>query len=301
MNREIETAYRSGFAGVVGRPNVGKSTLMNALVQHKVSITSPKPQTTRHRILGIKTTREAQIVFVDTPGINYAENRAINRYMNRAAHGAIEDVDVILFVIEALAWTPKDERIVERVGASGHPVILVPNKVDRVKPRSQLLPFIDELAKRYGFAEIVPVSARKGDNLARLEETLTARLPPGDPMFPEDMVTDRSERFLAAEIIREKLIHRLNQEVPYRLSVEIERMTRERGVLEVHATVWVERPGQKAIVIGRGGELLKQVGTAARRELQNLSGCGVDLRLWVKVKDGWSDNDRALAALGYVE
>lgn len=301
MSSKTEPEYRSGFAAVVGRPNVGKSTLMNALLKHKVSITSPKPQTTRHRILGIKTTPSAQVIFVDTPGINYAENRAINRYMNRAAHGAIEDVDLILFVTEAPAWTDRDEQILERVGGTGHPVILVPNKIDRLKRRSRLLPFLDELARRHDFTEIVPVSARKGDNLERLERTLTGYLPAGEPMFPEDMLTDRSEQFLAAEIIREKLIHRLNQEVPYRLSVEIERMTRETSVLEIHATIWVERPGQKAIVIGRGGELLKKAGTAARRELQALFDCGVDLRLWVKVKDGWSDNERALAAFGYVE
>lgn len=301
MSKKTESTSRCGFAAVVGRPNVGKSTLINALLMRKVSITSPKPQTTRHRILGIKTTSDGQIVFVDTPGINYAETRALNRYMNRAAQGAIEDVDVVLFLVEALRWTSQDEGVAERIKASGRPTILVLSKVDRVRPRSKLLPFMDEMAREHGFDEIVPVSARRGENLEDLESAIKARLPQGDRLFPEDMFTDRSERFVAAELIREKLILRLDQEVPYRLSVEIEDMAVRHGVWHVGAVIWVERPGQKAIVIGRKGELLKQVGTASRRELQKLLGRDVDLRLWVKVKDDWSNNDRALAALGYVD
>lgn len=301
MSKEIESTSRCGFAAVVGRPNVGKSTLINALLMRKVSITSPKPQTTRHRILGIKTTSDGQIVFVDTPGINYAETRALNRYMNRAAQGAIEDVDVVLFLVEALRWTSQDEGVADRIKASGRPTILVLSKVDRVRPRSKLLPFMDEMAREHGFDEIVPVSARRGENLEDLESAIKARLPQGDRLFPEDMFTDRGERFVAAELIREKLILRLDQEVPYRLSVEIEDMAVRHGGWRVSAVIWVERPGQKAIVIGRKGERLKQVGTASRRELQKLLGRGVDLRLWVKVKDDWSDNDRALAALGYVD
>lgn len=301
MTKDAESTLRCGFAAVVGRPNVGKSTLINALLKRKVSITSPKPQTTRHRILGIKTSGDAQIVFVDTPGINYAETRALNRYMNRAAHGAIEDVDVVVFVAEALKWSPQDQRVEERIKGSKRPIILVLNKIDRVRPRSGLLPFIDELARDHGFDEIVPISARRGENLEALESAIKRRLPRGEPLFPEDMITDRSERFNAAELIREKLILRLSQEVPYRLSVEIEEMAARHGVLHINAVIWVERPGQKAIVIGRKGELLKQVGISARREMQRLFGQRVDLRLWVKVKDDWSDNDRALASLGYIE
>jgi GTP-binding protein Era len=301
MTKDTEATLRCGFAAVVGRPNVGKSTLINALVMRKVSITSPKPQTTRHRILGIKTSADAQIVFVDTPGINYSETRALNRYMNRTAHGAIENVDVAVFVVEAMNWRPQDQRVEERVKASKRPVVLVLNKVDRVRPRSKLLPFIERLANDHGFEEIVPLSALRGENLLALESAIKRHLPEGERLFPEDMFTDRSERFVAAELIREKLILRLNQEVPYRLSVAIEEMVARRGVLHVSAIVWVERPGQKAIVIGRNADLLKLVGTSARRDMERLFGQKVDLRLWVKVKDDWSDNDRALASLGYID
>ncbi len=301
MNKETESTFRCGFAGVVGRPNVGKSTLINAILKRKISITSPKPQTTRHRVLGIKTTSDAQIVFVDTPGINYAEKRALNRYMNRAAHGAIEDVDVILFVVEAMKWTPQDQRVAERIKASERPTILVLNKVDQVRPRSKLLPFMEEMARQHGFDEMVPISARRGENLERLEFLIKLRLPQSERLFPEDMFTDRGQQFVAAELIREKLILRLDEEVPYRLSVEIEDMSVRCDVLHVSAIIWVERPGQKAIVISRKGELLKHVGTSARLDMQRLFGQRVDLRLWVKVKDGWSDNDKALAALGYIE
>lgn len=296
---EVET--RCGFAGVVGRPNVGKSTLINALIGQKLSITSPKPQTTRHRILGIKNTPEAQIIFVDTPGINYRETRAINRYMNRAAHGAMEDVDVILFVVEALQWSSGDSKVLERIGTVAVPVILVANKTDLARPKERLLPYISECANRFEFEEIIPVSARRGDNLEALEKTLLRVLPPGARLFPQDMLTDRSERFMVAELIREKLIRRLDKEVPYRLSVEIEEMVTKRGVLHVGAIIWVERPGQKAIVIGRNGEMLKQVGTLARGDIQRLVDSGVHLNLWVKVKAGWSDNARALAEFGYTE
>lgn len=301
MSDQAESILRCGFAAVVGRPNVGKSTLINALLMRKVSITSPKPQTTRHRILGIKSTSDAQIVFVDTPGINYAETRALNRYMNRAAHGAIEDVDVVLFMVEALNWTAQDQRVQERIKSSGRSTITVVNKIDRVRPRTRLLPFLDALAKEHGLDEIVPVSASQGENLEELESAIKARLPESERLFPEDMFTDRSERFIAAELIREKLILRLEQEVPYRLSVEIEDMSVRRELLHVSAIIWVERSGQKAIVIGHKGELLKQVGTEARLEMQERFGQRVDLRLWVKLKDDWSDNERALAAMGYVE
>jgi GTP-binding protein Era len=301
MIKGTESTLRCGFAAVVGRPNVGKSTLINALLGRKISITSPKPQTTRHRILGIKSASGSQIVFVDTPGINYAETRALNRYMNRAAHGAIEDVDVVVFVVEALKWSKQDQRVEAHIQASKRPTLLVLSKVDLVRPRSKLLPFIDELAKNRSFDEIVPVSARRGENLEALESVIKRRLPRSERLFPEDMLTDRGDRFVASELIREKLILRLEQEVPYRLSVEIDEIVARDNVMHIGAIIWVERPGQKAIVIGRKGELLKQAGTSARRELERLFGQRVDLRLWVKIKDDWSDNDRALASLGYLD
>ncbi|MDX1514180.1 MAG: GTPase Era [Gammaproteobacteria bacterium] len=293
--------FRCGFAGVVGRPNVGKSTLVNAILGQKVSITSPKPQTTRHRILGIKNSAKSQLVFVDTPGINYREARAINRYMNRAAHGAIADVDVILLVVEAMNWTEQDSAVQERISRAGTPVILVINKIDLARPRDKALPYVQACAARGNFDDIVPVSARRGENLARLEQVLESKLPSGEPVFPTSMITDRSDRFIAAELIREKLMRRLDQEVPYRLSVEIEQMKPRRSVLHVGAVIWVERPGQKAIVIGRSGEMIKRIGTLARRDMQRTFGCGVHLDLWVKVKAGWSDDERALTRLGYVE
>lgn len=301
MSKMADSDARCGFAGVVGRPNVGKSTLVNALLGRKISITSPKPQTTRHRILGVKSTPNCQTVFVDTPGINYRETRAINRYMNRAAHGAIEDVDVVLLVVEALKWSRGDAAVLDRVSVVKSPVLLVVNKIDLARPREQLLPYIQACDERGKFDEIVPVSATRGENLARLEQLLTERLPSGERLFPEDAITDQSDRFIAAELIREKFIRRLDQEVPYRLSVEIENMAMRRGVLHVGAVIWVERAGQKAIVIGRKGEMLKLVGTQARQDMQRAFGCGVHLDLWVKVKAGWSDDERALAQLGYVD
>jgi GTP-binding protein Era len=295
----VKSHFRCGFAAIVGRPNVGKSTLLNALLKRKVSIVSPKPQTTRHRILGILTTDDAQIIFVDTPGLHSGEGRAMNRHMNRAALNSLADADVNLFVIEALRWTPEDQRVLDALVERGRPIIAIVNKVDKVFPKERLLPFLDELSKRANFLELIPLSGLKGSGLDVLPQTIARHLPESPPHFPPDQVTDRSDQFLAAEIVREKLTWRLRQELPYGLTVGIERFGEEDGRLLISAVIWVERAGQKAIVIGQGGEQLKEVGRAARLEMNELFKRSVHLELWVKVKENWSDNEQALRQLGY--
>ena len=290
---------RCGLVAIVGRPNVGKSTLLNHLVGQKVSITSPKPQTTRHRILGIKTTRTAQAIYVDTPGLQRRVGRAINRVMNRAAQSSLHEVDLVVFVVEALRWTEDDEWVLERIRERRVPAILVVNKVDRVRVKDDLLPYLADVAARMAFEEVIPVAARQGLNLGVLEREVERRLPESVPLFPADQVTDRTERFLAAEIIREKLVRRLGEELPYRLSVEVEAFAEEGPITRIQAIVWVERAGQKAIVIGAQGRTLKAVGTAARQDLERMLGRSVFLGLWVKVREGWSDDERALRQMGY--
>lgn len=291
--------HRCGFTALVGRPNVGKSTLLNALIGTKVSIVAPKPQTTRHRILAMLNRPQSQIVFVDTPGIHAQARRVMNQYMNRSALASLQDADVLLFVIEALQWTEDDDRVLERVQAARRPTIAVVNKVDRVHDKARLLPFIAELATRTDFREIVPVSAQKQDNLARLPELIEQLLPESAPLFPADQITDRSERFLAAEIIREKLTWRLREELPYGLTVELERFGEHEGRFVIGAIIWVERTGQKAIVIGAGGERLKEIGRLARLDLNDLLKRNVHLELWVKVKENWADSEQALRTFGY--
>ncbi|MBL8264884.1 GTPase Era [Steroidobacter sp.] len=291
--------YRCGFAAIVGRPNVGKSTLLNAMLGRKVSIVSPKPQTTRHRILGILTRAEEQIVFVDTPGIHSGARRAMNRHMNRAALSSLADADVNLFVVESLSWSEEDQRVLEALQEQKRPIILVLSKFDKVHPRERLLPFIQELNRRAEFVEVVPLSALKKNNLEQLPAIIAKHLPLSPPHFPPDQVTDRSPEFQAAEIVREKLTFRLHQELPYGLTVAIEQFKEEDGRLLVNAVIWVERTGQKAIVIGQGGEQLKEVGRSSRIEMSNLFGQPVHLELWVKVKENWSDNEMALKQLGY--
>jgi GTP-binding protein Era len=293
-------AHRAGLVALVGRPNVGKSTLLNVLVGQKISITSPKPQTTRHRIVGILTGPGYQAVFLDTPGLHTRQSRRLNRAMTRAALGSIADADVLLFVVDATRWTAEDEAVLERVKQSGKKAVLVVNKVDRVKPRDRLLPLLERLAGRHGFEAVVPLSALAGDNVERLVSLLPALLPAAAPLFPEDQVTDRSERFLAAEVVREKLTLALEEELPYGLTVEIERWQEEDdGRLLIGAVVWVERVGQRKIVIGEGGARLKDVGRAARLELNELLGRRVHLELWVKVREHWADSDAALRQFGY--
>lgn len=290
--------FRAGFAALAGRPNVGKSTLLNALVGEKVSIVTPRPQTTRHRILGLVNLPQAQIAFVDTPGLHHGARRALNRAMNRTAAAALADAEVVLFVVEAGRWTPEDQLALDRVAGSGRPAIAVVNKMDRVRPREAALPYVEELAARYAFVDVVPCSAREHDNLDRLVQRICAQLPVSPPLFPPGQRTDRDAAFRIAEEIREKLTLELNQEVPYGIAVAIERMAEEEGRLVVSAVIWVDREGQKPIVIGEGGERLKRIGRAARLALNELLGRRVHLELWVKVREDWADNARALKALG---
>jgi GTP-binding protein Era len=291
--------HRCGFAAIVGRPNVGKSTLLNALLGRKISIVSPKPQTTRHRILGILTQAQAQIIFVDTPGLHSGARRAMNRHMNRAALASLSDADVNLFLVEAMRWTDEDQKVLDELVSRGRPIILVVNKVDEVYPKERLLPFIEELSRKAHFIEIVPTSGLKGSNVEQLPIVIARHLDVSPPHFPPDQITDRSDEFQAAEIVREKLTLRLRQELPYGLTVAIERFVMEDGRLLVNAVIYVERSGQKAIVIGQGGEQLKEVGRSARLEMSERFGQSVHLEMWVKVKENWSDNDLALRQLGY--
>jgi GTPase len=288
-----------GYATIVGRPNVGKSTLLNRILGQKVAITSHKAQTTRHAILGIKTLPEGQILFLDTPGIHGRGDGALNRYLNRAARAAIGETDLVLFVVEALHWTAEDDLALAAVAAAGVPAIAVVNKVDAVPDKTALLPYLEGLAARHPFLTLYPVSAARGDGLDGLVRELIAALPEGEPQFPEDQLTDRSERFFAAELLREQLVQRYGEELPYRTTVEIERFVDEGGRYRINALIWVERPGQKAILIGHRGEAMKAAASQARLEMQKLFGCPVHLEVWVKVKKSWSSDETALAQLGY--
>jgi GTPase len=291
--------FHSGFAALVGRPNVGKSTLLNALVGQKVSIVTPRPQTTRHRILGIVNLPTAQIAFVDTPGLHREGKRALNKAMNRTATAALEDADLVVLVVEAPQWTEGDDLALSRVVRARRPAILAVNKIDRVRPRERLLPYLATVSGRHAFLAIVPVSALKEDNVADLRATIAAHLPLSPALFPADTVTDRGQSFRIAETVREKLTLELNQEVPYGIAVEVEQLAEEPdGQLTVDAAIWVDREGQKPIVIGARGERLKRVGRAARLALNELLGRRVHLNLWVKVRENWADNARALKQLG---
>ncbi len=296
-----ESVTRAGYVALLGRPNVGKSTLLNHLLAQKISITSPKPQTTRHSILGISTLADAQLVYVDTPGLHPDGRRAMNRYMNRVAGGVIAYVDVAVLVVEALRWTDEDQAVLERLVPFPGPVVLVVNKVDRVTDKARLLPYLQEAAKRRSFVQVFPVSALKGDNLKALEHHLAGLLPESDALFPEDQVTTASQRFLAAELIREQLTRGLHDELPYALTVEIEQFEDEGRLLRIGAVIWVERKGQKAIVIGEGGATLKEMGRQARVAMEAVFERKIFLQTWVKVRSGWADDERALKSLGYDE
>lgn len=290
---------RCGFVAVVGRPNVGKSTLINAIMGRKISIVTNKPQTTRHRILAVHTDADTQIVFVDTPGIHRKASRAMNRLMNRTAANALADAELVLFVIEATRWTDEDDDVLRRLKSVSAPVIAVLNKVDRVHPKERLLEAMATMAGRHEFAEIFPLSALKKDNLDALMQAIPTYLPESPMMFPEEMHTDRSKEFLAAEVVREKLTQMLHQEVPYGLTVQIERYEVDEERITINAVILVEKDSQKGIVVGKGGHVLKTVGQSARLELCELLDARVHLELWVKVKDNWSDSEQDLLRLGY--
>jgi len=296
---EGQPAPRCGYVAIVGRPNVGKSTLLNKLIGQKLSITSRRPQTTRNQVLGIATAGNVQAIYVDTPGIHRAATKAINRYMNRAAVSVVGEVDVIIFVVEGLKWTDDDALVLERLADATCPVILAVNKVDELADKARLLPHLQWLSQQRDFAEIVPLSAQGGHNVDTLAKLVADRLPAQPPVFEPDELTDRTPRFLAAELIREKVMRQLGDEIPYQLAVEIERFQEEGNLYRIHAAILVEKDGQKAIVIGAGGERLKKIATQARLDMEQLFGCKVMLEIWVKVRGGWSDDERALKSLGY--
>lgn len=290
---------RCGYAAIVGRPNVGKSTLLNHMLGQKVSITSRKPQTTRNNVQGIKTEGNTQIVFVDTPGLHQGEAKAINRYMNQAASSAIKDVDVVVFLVDRLVWTEEDELVAKRLEHLECPLILAINKVDKIEQKETLLPHLQKLGERFPKAEIIPLSALRNTNLDRLEDLIIERLPEGIHFYPEDQLTDRSSRFMAAEMVREKITRQLGDELPYQMAVEIEEFKDDGKTLHISALILVERDGQKRILIGDKGERIKQIGQQARVDMEKLFEQKVMLKLWVKIKSGWSDDNRALRSLGY--
>ena len=296
-----QTVTRCGYIAIVGRPNVGKSTLLNHILGQKVSITANKPQTTRHQILGIKTAGDKQFVYVDTPGLHQDIKKAMNRYMNRAATSVIRDVDIIVFVVEAGKWTDEDEFVADMLKDRKIPVIVVINKIDMIKDKDRLLPYIDSVRQKMGDMELIPVSAFEGTQVEAVEQAIAAHLPEQAAFYPEEYVTDRSARFVTAEVIREKLVRNLQKELPYTTAVEIETYKYIDGVLHIDAIIWVERKSQKSIVIGKGGRTIKEMGRQARIELEKMNDCKVYLQLWVKVKEGWSDNDRMLKSFGYTE
>ncbi len=296
MENEV---YHCGYVAIVGRPNVGKSTLLNRILGQKISITANRPQTTRHQILGVKTTEHSQVIYVDTPGLHLGGQRAINRYMNRAAASSITGVDIIIFVIDRLQWTEEDEHVLKKLAQVSVPIFLAVNKIDAIKDKESLLPHLQMLSEKQQYLHIIPLSAQTGEGIERLESEIGAVLPVSGPYFPEDQITDRSERFLASELVREKLVRSLTQELPYSTTVEIEKFSMENDVRHIHAIIWVEREGQKGIIIGKKGQQLKRIGELARKDMERAFEGKVFLQLWVKVRQGWADDERALRSLGY--
>ncbi len=292
---------RCGYVAIVGRPNVGKSSLLNRMLGQKLAITSHKPQTTRHSILGIKTRDGGQLLFVDTPGIHQRGEHALNRYLNRTAKASLRDVDLLLFVAEAGRWSAEDDAALEAARQAGVPILAAVNKIDRLAGRDDLLPYLQSLSEKGAFLQIVPVSATRGEQVAVLEQALLQALPEGPNIFPEDQLSDRPESFFAAELLREQLTRRYAAELPYQLSVEIEQFKEDGDLYRINALVWVERPSQKAIIIGRKGQAIKAAATEARRQMEDFFGCKVHLEVWVKVKESWSSDEGALSRLGYWE
>ena len=293
------TGFRCGYVTLLGRPNVGKSTLLNKLVGQKISITSRKPQTTQRRLLGIKTGSDHQLIYVDTPGIQDKYNDELNLYMKKEISIALLELNVLVFIVEALKWSEADEEILASISKLSVPVVVFINKVDKIKDRERLLPFIETLSRRREFADIIPVSAIKDINLGKAEKVLISLLPEAKPEFEEDQLTDRSERFIVAEFIREKLIKRLGKELPYRVTVTIEKFNEQENGVEIDAIIWVESSSQKSIVIGKDGAVLKTIGEQARKEMQGLLASPVYLRTWVKIKKNWSDDLSSLKQLGF--
>lgn len=290
---------RCGYVALLGRPNVGKSTLLNKLVGQKISITSRKPQTTRNQILGIVTDEQHQMVFVDTPGIQGIHDSAMHRFMNRAAVSTVQDVDAIVFLLDRLEWTDEDQRIVRGLEKASAPVILAINKIDRIVDKNKLLPHIQSLSSKLQWSDIVPLSAKAGHNVEELLNVIKKRLPEQDFLFDSEQITDRSERFLAGELIREKIMRQMGDELPHKTAIEIEEYKEEPNIVRISAIIWVERDGQKKIIVGHRGEKLKTIGTEARLDIEQLIDKKVMLNLWVKVKSSWSDDDRMLRQLGY--
>ncbi len=298
MSEEIS---RCGYVAIVGRPNVGKSTLLNHILGQKLAITSRKPQTTRHNMLGIKTEVGVQAVYVDTPGLHKNNEKALNRYMNKSASNALRDVDVVVFVVDRMRWTDEDQMVLDKVQHVRCPVILAVNKADRLEDKRELLPHLEWLSQQLPQAEVVPISALHGQNLETLERLVAEHLPESEHFYPEEQITDRSSRFLAAELVREKIMRQLGAELPYQMTVEIEEFKQEGRILHIHALILVEREGQKKIIIGDKGERIKRIGQDARKDMETLFDAKVMLNLWVKVKGGWSDDERALRSLGYLD
>ncbi len=299
ITEEHETAERSGYVAIIGRPNVGKSTLLNFILGQKLSITSRKPQTTRHKIVGIKTENDVQVVYVDTPGMHENHDKALNRYMNKAALTAVKDVDAIVFMIDRTKWTSEDEMVLKSLQYVKCPVILAVNKIDFLADKEDLLPYLQKLDEKGNFAHIVPMSAKTGHNIDRLETIIASFIAKGEHFYPEDQITDRSSRFLAAELVREKIMRQLGDELPYSMTVEIEEFRYEDNLLVISAAILIDRQSQKHIIIGDKGSRIKQIGRDARLDMEEMFECKVMLNTWVKVKSGWADSERALKSLGY--
>ena len=298
-HEDIVVRTRCGYAALIGRPNVGKSTLLNYLLGQKVSITSRKPQTTRHRLIGIKTDENTQVLYVDTPGIHDDQKKAINRYMNQTAVSVLRDVDVVVWMTDRASWNEDDEKARDAMRELGCPLIIAVNKIDLLAGQNVLVKKLTELAENFPDAEFVPISATTGENVSVLEGLVSAAMPPGRFLFPDDQITDRSVRFMVAETVREKIMRQLGEELPYAVTVQVDEFKDDGKTIHIDMTAYVERQGQKVILIGKSGQRLKRIGTDARTDIEVLLSRKVMLNLWVKVKSGWSDDERALRSLGY--